>query len=180
MDGVLHTRSQGCGHQGLHGQRVLPRPRDIIVFSSAAIASAINHGSGRVEEADVLRGEQEYSRYAFDAIQVEDVGSTTPLEPFLYELVGETARPTEAAINSAFACAGASSEEATELVGRLVRLGILGLETHLDHFDYTEDEGELRRNQGLADKIAREGDTARRFEIHPAFRAFLEITEQKD
>jgi hypothetical protein len=160
-------------------QRVLPRPRDIIVFASAAIASAINHGSSRVEEADILRGEQEYSRYAFEAIQVEDVGSKTPLEPFLYELVGETARPTDAALGSAFGRAGASPNEVAELIDRLVRLGILGLETHNDQFDYTEDEGELRRNQGLADKIARESDRARRFEIHPAFRAFLEITEQE-
>jgi hypothetical protein len=158
-------------------QRVLPRPRDIIVFASAAIASAINHGSGRVEEADVLRGEQEYSRFAFEAIQVEDVGSKSPLEPFLYELVGETARPTEAALGSAFGRAGASPDEVAELIERLVKLGILGLETHTDQFAYTEDEGELRRNQGLADKIAREGGRVRRFEIHRAFRAFLEITE---
>jgi hypothetical protein len=127
---------------------------------------------------EVVRVRHLASRFAFEAIQVEDVGSKTPLEPFLYELVGETARPTDAALGSAFGRAGASSDEVAELTGRLISLGFLGLETRDDHFDYTDDEGELRRNQGLADKIARDRDGSRRYEIHPAFRAFLGITEQ--
>jgi len=73
--------------------------------------------------------------------------------------------------------AGVSSDALPGVIVRLVQLGVLGVETVLGEFAYTDDERELQRNQALADRLARESDHPRRYQVHPAFRSFLEMVE---
>ena len=157
--------------------RVLPRPRDMIVLTSAAIGSAIDRGHGRVESDDVLRGEAAYSRFAFDAIQAEDGGPDVRLEDVLFELAGQSSCVTGDSLQLACSRAGVSSDALPGVIVRLVQLGVLGVETVLGEFAYTDDERELQRNQALADRLARESDHPRRYQVHPAFRSFLEMVE---
>jgi hypothetical protein len=157
--------------------RVLPRPRDIIFWCGAAISGAINRGHSRVEEADVLAGEEEYSKFAFDAVQVEDLGARIPLRDAMYGLVGEISHPTEERVRADFGPMELSEADLSELVQRLVGLGVFGLETHPGQFDYPEDEDERRRDLALTDRLVETSGCGRRFEIHPAYRAFLGIDE---
>lgn len=108
-------------------------------------------------EDDVLSGEGEYSRFAFDALRAEEIGTTPSLDSFVYQLLGENARLTETELTTAFARTGANLEEAVGLIDRMIRLGVLGVETRPDHFEYSDDESDLRRNKGLARGVARIG-----------------------
>jgi len=46
---------------------ILPRPRDLVFFVKAAIATAVNRGQGSVREADILDAEKQYSQYALES-----------------------------------------------------------------------------------------------------------------
>ena len=68
--------------------RVLPRPRDILYLTNAAIENAVRHRRDRVTEADVLEAERQYSQFAFDALLVKGGADVTDLEDILFEFAG--------------------------------------------------------------------------------------------
>ena len=157
--------------------RVLPTPRDLIYFCSAAIASAVNRRSPKIEEEDILKAETFYSQFAFEALQVGNGVSMEELERILYEFAGGPSIVDSKQVAQYVTGAGITEERATEVIQHLHWLSFLGLEIEQDHFDFAY---ELRA-PALADALAGRHAVAAgglpRYEIHPAFRSYLEIEE---
>ncbi len=59
--------------------RVLPRPRDILYLTNAAIEAAVRHRRTKVTVADILDAECQYSQFAFEALLVEGAGDVAQL-----------------------------------------------------------------------------------------------------
>lgn len=156
--------------------RVQPRPRDLVFFANAALLRASNAKHEHVEEKDILEAEAEYSTFAFLALLVEGVAAKIDLEQILYEFAGEKSIITEARL-------GRILKEVKDvgskdyLIATLRRLGFLGIETSESFFDFGGTEGEMRRANVLSRKLTKAYRKPQRFQIHPAYRAYLEIEE---
>lgn len=159
--------------------RVLPRPRDILVFCNAAIFSAINRGHARVELDDIDEAEKQYSQFATEAVLVENGISISELERVLFEFAGESAIIDEQRVLDLIEKAGIQKEKGAGVVQQLQMLCFLGIETKQDEYDYdaADEPGQRTRNAVLARRLAGERGTAARYSVHPAFRAYLEIAD---
>jgi hypothetical protein len=152
---------------------VLPRPRDIIFLCSAAIASAVNRRATRVEAEDFKRGEALYSQNALEALQVENGLSIQELEGVMYEFAGSKPAVGHAQVQAAVVAAGLPAARTSEVVELLTSLSFLGQEVAPGRFEFTFEPDlslvydVMARHQGASEN--------RRFLIHPAFRAYLEI-----
>jgi hypothetical protein len=156
-------------------RRILPRPRDIVFFVKAAVSFAVNRKHDRVEEKDVLDGEKQYSQYALDSILVENGISIPQLEAVLLEFLGSTPIVTESCVRKLVSTSGICAEKVDPVIAHLVKLTFLGLEIGSGEFVYSDEPRELKKNYVLADRYASTHDAERRYEIKPAFRAYLEI-----
>lgn len=156
--------------------RILPKPRDIIYFCSAAIATAVNRRHSVVEEDDILSAEAQYSQFALEALQVENGISVSEIESVLFEFAGVSARMSQADVTNAIIRGGAASESVPAFVDHLRNLSFLGLQKADDEFEYIFDMRSEPVAAALARRRVREGRPVQ-FEIHPAFRAYLEVEE---
>ena len=159
--------------------RILPRPRDIIYFVKAAVSLAVNRKHDRVEEKDILDGEKQYSQYAMDSILVENGISIPQLESVLYEFVGRSSVVLESEVKQYVSNTSIDIEKVDDVIAHLVALTFLGLEVSIGHFAYSDEPKHLKKNVILAQRVAKEENREPRYEVNPAFRAFLEITEAK-
>jgi len=157
--------------------RALPRPRDVLIFVNAAIAEAVNHKHGVVEETDVLAAEEQYSQYAIETILVENGIAVGNLEEVIYEFAGSPAVLTEANLRGCLANASISDDNVGSVVDRLCALTFLGVEVRDNDFRFADDAADSRRNSVLARKLAETKKSPPRYMINNAFRAFLEIEE---
>lgn len=158
--------------------RILPRPRDLIFYCSAAIASAVNRRSNLVEEYDVLDAERVYSQFAFEALLVENGITVDQLESVLYEFAGERHTLSLAEVSALIEKAGVGEGEIEHVIEHLQALSFLGLEIGEGKFDFRLDE----RTREVADALSRKrrvtaGEPV--YQIHPAFRRFLEMEEDR-
>lgn len=155
--------------------RILPRPRDIVFFVKAAVSFAVNRKHDRVEEKDVLDGERQYSQYAWDSILVEN-GITIPqLESVLLEFVSSESIVDEQTVRETVTRAGIESSSVDSVIAHLVRLTFLGVEVSRGRFAYSDEPKEVKKYRVLADRYRRTHDGEVRYEINPAFRAYLEV-----
>ena len=159
--------------------RVLPRPRDIVFLCNAAITSAVNKRHTIVQPEDVLDAERQYSRFAFEAIQVEDDKADQLLEQAMIEFVGATAILRESDVLALIGRAGVPDPKRADVFERLRSLSFLGIEVADNSFDYSDDPREIEVNNRLALQLAQRRVGERRFKIHPAFRPYLSINDVK-
>lgn len=154
--------------------RTLPRPRDVVFFVKAAVATAVNRGQSMVRESDILEAEKQYSQYALESILVEN-GITIPvLEGILYEFAGCHAHLREHDVIQMLTKASVAQTEHARIIEHLCSLSFLGLEVRPGDFRFAEDPPEHKRNIALArQSFPAEGGVG--FMVHPAFWAFLEI-----
>jgi hypothetical protein len=155
--------------------RVLPTPRDLIQFCSAAIASAVNRRSPKVEEQDILKAEAFYSQFAFEALQVGDGVSMEELERVLYEFAGGSSVVDREQVAEYVTRSGIPAQRVAQVIEHLHWLSFLGLEIDKDHFDFAYELREPALADALARRRAAECGEVPRFQVHPAFRAYLEI-----
>jgi hypothetical protein len=156
--------------------RVLPRPRDIVYLVKGAISTAVNRGHTRIQDTDVNSAEYEYSRYAMDSIMVENSITLPQLESVLYEFVGSPAVITQPQVTQILTKAAIPSEKHRDVTEHLIGLSFLGIEIDRGQFVYSDEPRELRKNLVLAINLAID-EQSRRYAIHPAFWAYLEIGE---
>lgn len=158
--------------------RVQARPRDLVFLANAAVARASNAKHKRVEEIDILEAEKLYSQFAFEALLVEGIASNIDLlESVLVEFAGEQAVIEADELNQILKASCSDSQARMMALEALRRLGFLGLETTISRFDYGGTDGEMRKAEVLARKLEKAAKRRARYEIHPAYRAFLEIRE---
>lgn len=155
--------------------RILQRPRDLVFFVKAAMATAVNRNHTIVTEQDILDSEKQYSQFAFDSILVETSASTERMEDILYEFVGSSSVLAQEDLESRLSKVGTSDVQG--VIELLCSLSFLGLETRKDRFRFVEELQEYRKALTLAQQFARHRGRSLRYRIHPAFSAFLELSD---
>jgi len=156
--------------------RILPRPRDIVYFVKTAISVAVNRGHARIEEDDILKAEYEYSKYALDSIMVENSITIPELTNVLYEFTGSPVIVGENEVRAGLGKAGIPAEKYGAVRDHLIFLNFIGIEIEPDRFVYVDDPREVKKFTVLANKISEQRGLAR-YQVHPAFRAYLEMNE---
>jgi hypothetical protein len=157
--------------------RILPRPRDLIVFAKAAITTAINRKHSKITADDILTAEKQYSQYAIDSILVENGISIPELETLIYEFAGARSIVTRDAVDQNLQRAGIAESMWNTVVEHLCGLTFLGVEVKQDDFRFADDEQEARKDAVRARNVAEALGRPPRYKINPAFCAFLEIDE---
>jgi hypothetical protein len=157
----------------------LPRPRDLIYFCNSAAVAAVNRGHQRIEEEDVLSGQRTYSQFAFEALLVENGITISQLNDVLLEFLGETSVLEGSRVQELVARAGVADAMIDTIIDRLLAMSFLGVEIAPDRFDFPEHRTNLRRAAVLARKLTETGATPSRLAIHPAFRPYLEVEEDR-
>jgi hypothetical protein len=155
---------------------ILARPRDLIYLMNAAVATAVNRKHTRVEPDDILEAERQYSLYALESLVVENTLPAIDLESVLFEFVGSRSVVTQNELREILAGAGIDADMFDEMVKILCGLTFLGIEIGEDRFAFGEDPQRYRRNEVQARRYSERRGQLRRYKVHPAFRAFLEIT----
>lgn len=156
--------------------RSLPRPRDLIFITKAAIATAVNRGHTKVEEDDILYAEKQYGQYALDSILVENGITVEALERVLYEFVGSKPFLTQEEVNSCILKSGVNSELLEDITEHLCALAFLGIEVGNQDFRFAEDFQDYQKLSVLKRKQSEIKGSALRYKINSPFWAFLEIT----
>jgi hypothetical protein len=158
-------------------ERILQRPRDLLIFVKAAVAMAVNRGQPLVREKDILEAEKQYSQYALSSILVENGISLLQLESILYEFAGANACLGVQEVGNVLAKVKVRPEDHPRILDHLASISFLGIEVREDDFRFAEDPLDYRKNAVLSQRFAERQGRPPRFLIHPAFRAFLEISE---
>ena len=157
-------------------QCILPRPRDLIFLVKSSLQFAVNRGHTKVEEKDIRDGEVEYSRFALNSLIVEAIVKIPRVQDLLMHFVQSAELVTEQDIASRAKSAGMLEADKEMVIEWLVRLTFIGFETAPSRFEFLYDEQDLRKLEAMARKTSDETTNGlRRFCIHPAFHAFLEI-----
>jgi hypothetical protein len=158
-------------------ERILPRPRDLIYFCRAAIATAVNRGHARVEPEDIVDAEQSYSQFAFEALQVENSIAAERMENILYEFYGGTSLLSLDSLLSRLRKAEIQEADLTEIVEHLYAFGFLGVVGQPGEAEYARDiENETATKALIRRRLEGDGGDLT-FRVHPAFWKYLEITE---
>jgi len=156
--------------------RTLPRPRDVVYLVKNAISRAVNRGHGLVEEGDIKMAEYEYSTFVMDSIMVENSITLPQLEAVLYEFAGCPVVVGRKKIIEFFQAARIPEELHADVLEHLVKLSFLGMEVGSGEFAFSEEPREYKKNVILASKLEKH-QSERQYQIHPAFRAYLEIAD---
>jgi len=155
--------------------RSLPRPRDLVYLCNACVLTASNRRHSTIDADDVLAAEQEYSRFALDALLVE--GSTSEeLDDVLMEFAGT---PHVMPLSDAKSLIDGVTEHtnADDVLSRLLRANFLGLEVADGVYDYPADDQAEQRAFVLARKLTRTLQREPNITVHPAFRPYLGIAD---
>jgi hypothetical protein len=158
-------------------KRVLPRPRDVIVYVLAAIEAAIVRQSEIVDVEDILKADDVYSQFAFDAIKIEDPELGARLEDAIIEFAGGEAIWNEDDLHELLLSAGFSAEEHDQAINQLRDVSFLGIEVRDDEFNFSDDDQEKRRGNVMARRLSTHRNAPPRYLVHSAFRPYLEIRE---
>jgi hypothetical protein len=179
MDKLLRRTRRGVSSRDYILSRVQARPRDLVFLANSAVSYAMNARHGQIGESDIEAAEKAYSQFAYEALLVEGLASLPELDHLLIEFAGEESVIESERLEELLHLAGRRSDVADPAVTVLRRLGFLGLETMADTFDYGGTDGEMRRADVLAKKREKATGRRSRYEVHPAYRAYLEIQESK-
>jgi hypothetical protein len=155
--------------------RVQARPRDLVFFANAAVNVASDLKHGQISKSDVRAAEREYSQFAYEALLVEGMASNLDLERAIIALAGESSILEDKHLTQLLS--DELGADALEAIKTLRRLGLLGKEIEVDRFDFGGTEGEIARADVMAVKMRKSAGRAARYQIHPAYRSYLEISD---
>lgn len=152
---------------------IIPRPRDIIFLFKIAIQEAVNRGHKKVEEEDFLSAEYYYSEYALQSLFPENGNRIDNLESILYEFAGQRAIIDQ---NELEECLRVNStHDINQLVQVLCEMTFLGQEVQPGKFEYYSDKKPSQITNKIANRLAEKNGESKRYEINPAFHAYLGI-----
>lgn len=159
-------------------ETILPRPRDLVFFCKAAVLNAANARHSIVEVSDIREAEKAYSKFALDALLVEHGSTIGNLEDIIYEFTGSAVVLSRSAvldlIGGALGAAGDTGADKECLEG-LLQISFLGIEVRDGEFSYPDRADQLRKAKILARKASRSAKREECYQIHPAYRNFLEV-----
>lgn len=152
---------------------IIPRPRDIIFLIKTAIQEAINRGHTKVEEEDIKSAEYSYSDYALRSLFPENGNRIKDLELILYEFAGQNSILSQEELEECLKVN--STEDTVQLINILCEMTFIGQEIQNDKFEYYSDRRSSQITNKLAQRLAERNSRSIRYEIHPAFHAYLGI-----
>jgi hypothetical protein len=154
---------------------VLPKPRDLIYLTKAALASAVNRKHSRIQENDILDAMKQYSRYVLDALLVENFLRIENLEEILYEFAGGSFIVSMEQIESALQrCSPATA--ADDFIDALIDGMFFGAEIAPGEFTYLYNETDKPKLYAMSRRVSVETGR-RRFQISIPFRDYLELKQ---
>ena len=156
---------------------ILKRPRDIIYFVDKAVTTAINRGHTQIEEKDILVAEQQYSHYVFKRVDLENTLTDISLEDVVFGFAGRSVTLGKNEVVEVLKSEGVSEKKMETVIDFLHDLTFFGIEVKEGDFVFFTTPEEFRKKQKLAEGFALRKGTKQRFQIHKAFRAFLETEE---
>ena len=156
---------------------ILKRPRDIIYFVNEAVKSAINKRHPRIEEEDIFEAELEYCLYALGIVNIENTLPDINLEDVILEFAEKPATLTKSEVVKTLKFSKISEEMIEPTINLLRDLTFLGLEVEKDEFAFPDTPEESRKKEKLAERFAQRKGEEERFQIHKAFRSFLETED---
>lgn len=150
---------------------IIPRPRDIIFFFTAAKNVSVSRGHTKIEETDIIKAFSEYSNWVFKSIIVENGITMNQMHDFLYNLLGENIILDKGRIVQLMSDSSIETDENTVdyFIDRLVALSLLGREIKAGIFDFVYDFETDEKNKMMAKKLG-----TNRYRIHNAFVPYLE------
>jgi hypothetical protein len=151
--------------------RCLSRPRDLIFICNSAILQAVNGRRSVIEEADIVRAENEYSLFAFEALLVES-DPHAGLADLLFEFAG---LPATLELSGLRNLLRPHVPDVDETIGTLVRSSFIGVETEQNRFEYPMDETTEKKVEVLSRNFRERAGVETRYRIHPAYRPYLEV-----
>lgn len=154
-------------------QLILPRPRDIIYLIKSALQEAVNRGHVKVAEEDFKSAELSYSEYALQSLLPENGGRIDDLESIFYEFAGVKSVIHQEQLEECLQ--KSSSQEVEHLIEILCEMTFLGKEIQENKFEYYGDKRPAKITDRLADKYASRKAQSKRYQINPAFHAYLGI-----
>jgi len=154
---------------------ILPRPRDLVYFTKAALSTAVNRGHSRVEEDDILEAQKLYSQFVFEAIQIENGISVPELEKILFEFVGGSSILYKTELFEIFSKSGINSNNYDYTLLHLIALSFLGVEIKLNEFRFCTSIDEIQKIKRLSERYIAAENKTQRYQIHKAFHAYLEV-----
>ncbi|MGW8629987.1 P-loop ATPase, Sll1717 family [Streptomyces sp. NPDC055793] len=156
---------------------ILPRPRDLVYFCKAAVQNAANARHSVVDASDIHEAEKLYSKFAVDALLVEYGSTIGHLEDVIYEFTGSEDILSRSTVLELISdgLEGGDSRAAEECLEGLLKISFLGIEVRDGEIWYPERADQLRKAKILARKTSRRGKREERYQIHPAYRNFLEV-----
>lgn len=158
-------------------RRILPRPRDVIVYVTAAIQAAVTRRSGVVDVEHILAADDAYSQFAYDAIKIEDPSLGERLELAMIEFAGVSPVLTSDEVSELLEGAELRPDEVEGAISQLRDVSFLGIETDDGLFDYSDDALAKRRADVLARRLSKREERPVRYEVHRAFRPYLGILD---
>ena len=153
----------------------MKRPRDIIYFVNHAVTTAINRRHTRIEEEDIIAAEKQYSRYVFESVDAENTLTDISLEDVIFGFAGMPVTLFKSEVVEVLKSAEVSEEKTETMIDFLHDLTFLGLEIEVDHFVFSDAPEDSLKNKIKARRFAEKKKQEERFQIHRAFRAYLEI-----
>jgi len=153
--------------------KVLPRPRDLIYLANEALTTAINRKHHRITASDILFAEEQYSRFAVEALLVESEAEAFDLDAALFRFAGLKATFIENDLLTLLA----DVPRGEEALQWLVQSSILGIETRPGEFLHVEGRTDAERQLLVARRLAESTSRPVRFRVHPAVRNYLLIQD---
>jgi len=155
---------------------ILPRPRDLIYLVKASLQFAINRKHTRIEEKDLLSGEEQYSAFALDSLLSEAAVRIPGIEDLLLNFVQGADIVTDEGIQREILAAGHEPEGVDAVVDTLGALAFLGYEVAPGRFEFLYELDNTAKILSMSRKSADEfNQGVRRFFIHPAYHSYLEL-----
>ena len=154
---------------------VFPRPRDLLVLMKASLQRALNRGAVKIGASDILAGLQEYSAFAYSALETELEPRYPEFEELMKTLLGENSILNEGQIAAILQIVSPAAALA-DVVNLLCESMFLGYETEDQQFDYLSPSSDTMKIKAKADKFghARGG---MRYRVHPIFARYLEMPD---
>ncbi|MEZ5078665.1 MAG: hypothetical protein R2725_14625 [Solirubrobacterales bacterium] len=165
----------GSGTRDWLVSRCLPRPRDVLYLTRAAIDQAVGNRHPRVEEQDLRAAEREYSLFAFEAALVEGFQRVPRIDDVLLEFAGASAELTEGHLREIVRTAKIADGEIDHVIDVLRDLSFIGTLGGSEGAIFTDSPREKSRADVLLRKRRKRDKALPVFKIHPAFWAYLDI-----
>lgn len=159
--------------------RCLPRPRDVLYLTRAAIDQAVGRRHPGVEEDDLLAAELEYSLFAFEAALVEGQQRVSRIEDVLLEFAGAPPHLTEGHLRELLRTAGIAEDKFDYVTDVLRDLNFLGTVIGPNEAVFTDSPREKQRADVLTKKRRRADESLPSFQVHPAFWAYLDLDQDQ-